>query len=83
MSGARCRRVAIGDQILVAGVPSVVISVTGTRIRLADEEGTVRTVTASELAADPLFEIAVASPRETRPEIGMEGLPAAAVEEAS
>jgi hypothetical protein len=36
--------------ILVGGVPSVVISVTGSRVRLADEEGGVRTVMAVELA---------------------------------
>jgi transposase InsO family protein len=83
VSGARRRRAGIGDRILVAGVPNVVISVTGPWVRLADEAGTVRTVTAAELAADPLFEITAASPRGTRPEIGLEGLPAAAVEEAS
>jgi transposase InsO family protein len=82
VSGARRRRAGIGDRVLVAGVPNVVISVTGSRVRLADEEGAVREVTAAELAADPLFEIAAAS-RVRRPEIGMEGLPAAAVEEAS
>jgi transposase InsO family protein len=65
-------------------MPSVVISVSGSRIRLADEEGTVRTVTVAELAADPQFEIpAAASSRGMRPEVGLEGLPAAAVEKAS
>ena len=80
----RRRRVGIGDRILVGGAPSVVISVTGARVRLADEAGGVRTVTAAELASDPRFEIAVpAVSRGLRPEIGLEGLPAAAVEEAS
>jgi transposase InsO family protein len=83
VSVARRRRVGIGDRILVAGVPNVVISVTGPWVRLADEAGTVRSVTAAGLAADPLFEITAASLRGTRPEIGLEGLPAAAVEEAS
>jgi transposase InsO family protein len=85
VSGARRRRVGIGDRILVGGTPSVVVSVSGTRVRLADEVGAVRTVTAAELAADPRFEITApaASPREPWPEIGPEGLPAAAVEEAS
>jgi hypothetical protein len=84
VSGARRRRVGIGDRILAGGVPNVVISVTGALVRLADEQGTVRIVTAAELAADRQFEIAAAAPpREPRPEIGMEGLPAAAVEEAS
>ena len=84
MSGARRRRVGIGDRILVGGAPGVVISVTGTRVRVADEAGGVRTVTAAELAGDPRFEIAApASPRGSRPEIGLEGLPAAVVEEAS
>ncbi len=83
MKAAR-RRVGIGDRILAGGTPGVVVSVTGTRIRLADDEGMVRTVTAAELAADSQFEIAVpAARRGPRPEIGLEGLPAAAVEEAS
>ncbi len=84
MSGARRRQAGIGDRILVGGRPSVVISVAGGRVRMADEEGTVRTVTVAELVTDPQFEIpSVASPRGARPGIGMEGLPAAAVEEAS
>jgi hypothetical protein len=84
MSGARRRRVGIGDRIRVDGTPNVVISVTGTRIRLADEAGGVRTVMAAELASDPRFEIAApASPGGPRPEIGLEGLPVPAVEEAS
>ena len=84
MSGVRRRRVGVGDRVLVGGTPNVVVSVSGTRVRLADDEGVVRTVTAAELAGDPRFEIAAAaSPRGPRPEIGLEGLPAAAVEEAS
>jgi len=84
VSGVRRRRVGVGDRILVGGTPNVVISVSGTRVRLADDAGAVRTVTAAELAADPRFEIAAAvSSRGPRPEIGLEGLPAAAVEEAS
>ena len=83
MSGAR-RRVGIGDRILVGGRPSVVISIAGTRVRMADEEGMVRTATVAELVTDPRFEIpAAAPPRGAGPGIGMEGLPAAAVEEAS
>jgi transposase InsO family protein len=84
VSGVRRRRVGVGDRILVGGMPNVVVSVSGTRVRLADDEGAVRTVTAAELATDPRFEIAAAaSPRGPRPEIGLEGLPTAAVEEAS
>ena len=84
MSGVRRRRVGIGDRILIEGMPSVVVSVTGTRVRMADEEGGVCMVTAAELAADPRFEIPVAaSSRGPGPEIGLEGLPAAAMEEAS
>jgi transposase InsO family protein len=83
VSGARRRRVGIGDRILITGVPNIVVGVTGTRVRLADDEGGVRTVTTAELAADPRFEIAAASPKEPLPETGLEGLPAAAVEEAS
>ena len=51
---------------------------------MADEEGAVRTVTVAELVTDPQFEIPAAVPsRGARPGIGLEGLPAAAVEEAS
>ena len=84
MSGVRRRRVGVGDRILVGGRPNVVVSVSGTWVRLADDEGSVRMVTVAELATDSRFEIgAVALSRGPRPEIGLEGLPAAAVEEAS
>jgi transposase InsO family protein len=84
VSGARRRRVGIGDRIVAGGVPLVVISVTGTRVRLADGDGTVRTVTSAELGADPQFEIAAPGPSAgSRPGFGMESLPAAALEEAS
>ena len=82
MSAARRRRVGVGDRILDGGVPSIVVSVSGTRVRLADDEGTVQTVTAAELADSARFEIPV-PPRGPRSETGLEGLPAAAVEEAS
>ncbi|HEX6519348.1 MAG TPA: integrase, partial [Streptosporangiaceae bacterium] len=83
MTAAR-RRVGIGDRILADGIPNVVVSVSGTRVRLADDEGTVRTVTPAELADSARFAIgSLASPRGPRPETGLEGLPAAAVEEAS
>ena len=84
MSAARRRRVGIGDRILAGGVPNVVVSVSGTRVRLADDEGTVQTVTAAELADGTRFEIPSPVPlRGPRPQTGLEGLPAAAVEEAS
>ena len=38
MSAARRRGVGVGDRILAGGVPSVVVSVSGTRVRLADDE---------------------------------------------
>jgi transposase InsO family protein len=83
MSGAR-RRVRIGDRILAGGRPGVVIGIAGTRVRMADEDGTVTTATVAELVADPRFEFpAAALPKETRPGIGLEGLPAAAVKRAS
>jgi putative transposase len=84
VSGARRRKVGIGDRVLVGGIPSVVIGITGTRVRMADEEGTVRTATVAELVTDPQFEVPAAAPvRGARPGIGLEGLPAAAVEDAS
>lgn len=84
MSAARRRGVGVGDRILAGGVPSVVVSVSGTRVRLADDKGRVQTVTAADLADGTRFGIpSPVSPRGSRPETGLEGLPAAAVEEAS
>jgi putative transposase len=84
VSGARRRRVGVGDRILADGVPSVVVGVSGTRVRLADDAGRVQTVTAAELADSARFGIpSPVPPRGPRPETGLEGLPAAAVEEAS
>ncbi len=84
MSAARRRGVGVGDRILADGIPSVVVSVSGTHVRLADDAGTVQTVTAADLADSARFAIpSPASPRGLRPETGLEGLPAAAVEEAS
>jgi transposase InsO family protein len=84
VSGTRRRQVGIGDRILVGGRPNVVISIAGIRVRMADEDGMVSTATVAELVTDPRFEFpATAQPRGTRPGIGMEGLPAGAVEEAS
>ena len=84
MSAARRRGVGIGDRILAGGIPNVVVSVSGTHVRLADDAGAVQTVTAADLADSTRFAIpSPASPRGPRPETGLEGLPAAAVEEAS
>ncbi len=84
MSSARRRGIGVGDRVGVDGAPHVVLSVTGTRVRLADEAGTVITATVSELASDPRFDLAAAAPRGRRSsQIGLEGLPADAVEQAS
>ena len=81
---AALRQVGIGDRILVSGRPAVVVGIVGTRVRMADEDGTVSTATVAELVADPRFEFPAAAPsRGTRPGTGLEGLPAGAVEEAS
>ena len=78
------RRVAVGDRVRVDGVDHTVIGVSGPRVRLASDAGTVQTVTVTELQADPRFELlGVHAPRVARPAVGLEGLPAAAVEEAS
>ncbi|MQA64240.1 MAG: DDE-type integrase/transposase/recombinase [Actinophytocola sp.] len=75
---------AVGDRVRVDGVGHIVIGVSGTRVRLADEAGTVRAVTVTELLSDARFELIDASvPEVARPEVGLEGLPADAVEEAS
>jgi Mu transposase, C-terminal len=78
------RRIAVGDRVRVEGTAHVVIGVTGPRVRLADDIGTVLTVTVIELQTDPRFDLVdTRAPVVPRPEIGLEGLPAAAVEEAS
>ena len=84
MSAARRRGVRAGDRILAGGIPNVVVSVSGTHVRLADDAGTVRTVTAAGLADSTRFSVGPGEPpRGPRPETGLEGMPAAAVEEAS
>ena len=78
------RRITIGDRVRVEGTDHIVIGVTGPRVRLADDIGTVRTVTVIELQTDPRFDLVdTQAPVVPRPEIGLEGLPAAAAEEAS
>jgi transposase InsO family protein len=84
VSGGRPRRVGIGDRVLADGRPAVVIGIAGTRVRMADEDGTVTTATIAELAASPRFELPAAVPaRSPGPGISLEGLPAAAAEAAS
>jgi hypothetical protein len=78
------QRLAVGDRVRVEGVGHIVIGVSGTRVRLADEAGTVHTVTVTELLSEDRFELIDTDTREiVRPEVGLDGLPAAAVEEAS
>ena len=78
------RRLAVGDRVGVEGVGHIVIGVSGTRVRLADGAGNVQTVTVTELLSEGRFElIDTGVPEVARPEIGLEGLPADAVEEAS
>ena len=50
MSGARRRRVGIGDRVLVGGSAGVVIRVSGTLVRMADDGRRVCSVTVAELA---------------------------------
>jgi hypothetical protein len=76
--------VRAGDRILAGGIPNVVVSVSGTHVRLADDAGTVQTVTAADLADSTRFSVGPGGPpRGPRPDTGLEGMPAAAVEEAS
>jgi hypothetical protein len=84
VSAARRRGVGVGDRVLADGIPNVVVSVSGTHVRLADDAGTVQTVTAADLADSTRFSVGPGEPlRGPRPETGLEGMPAAAVEEAS
>lgn len=78
------RRLAVGDRVRVDGAAHIVIGVSGTRVRLADEAGNVQTVGVTELLSDDRFELAEVEVREVpRPEVGLDGLPADAVEAAS
>jgi transposase InsO family protein len=78
------RRVAVGDRVRVDGVAHIVIGVTGTRVRLADGAGRVLMVTVTDLVTDGRFGLeGTQVPVAARPEVGLEGLPAAAVAEAS
>jgi len=84
VSAARRRGVGVGDRVLAGGVPNVVVAVSGTHARLADDAGTVQTVTAADLADSARFSAGSPEPaRGPRPDTGLEGMPAAAVEEAS
>ena len=78
------RRVAVGDRVRVDGVAHIVIGVAGTRVRLADRAGRVLTVTVTDLVTDGRFGLdGTQVPAAARPQVGLEGLPAAAVAEAS
>ncbi len=80
----RRRRVGVGDRVRVGGVAHIVIGVSGTQVRLADGAGAVQTVSVTELVTDARFELTgTQMPAAERPEVGLEGLPAAAVGEAS
>jgi transposase InsO family protein len=79
----RRQQLRVGDRIRVDGVEQVVIGVSGTAIRLVGEAGGVSTVGVVELASDPRFELlGTDAPAAARPEIGLDGLPAGALEEA-
>ena len=79
---ARPGRLGIGDRVGVRGAPYVVVGVSGTRVRLAGGDGTVLSVTVTDILADPRYELAgagisSAAPAVARPlQIGVEGLPA-------
>ena len=76
MSAARRRGAGVGDRVLADGIPNVVVSVSGTHVRLADDAGTVQTVTAADLADSTRFSVgSPESPRGPRPETGLEGMP--------
>ncbi len=75
----------IGDRVGVDGVPHVVIGVSGTGVRLADEAGTVVAATVTGLLAEGRLDLGGAGTglRDVpRREVGLEGLPEAMVEAA-
>ena len=82
--GAR-RRLVIGDRVSVDGVPHVVIGVSGTGVRLADEAGGVLAATVTNLLAEGRLDLGGAGTglrNVPRREVGLEGLPEAMVEAA-
>jgi hypothetical protein len=69
------RRLAVGDRVCVDGASHIVIGVSGTRVRLADEAGTVQATTVTELLSDDRVELIAGSvPEVARPEVGLEGI---------
>src|SRR5215207_6681556 len=75
------RRIAVGDRVRVDGIDHIVIGLVGPRVRLADDAGAVVTATVTELQTDERFELVdVAAVVVPRPEVGLEGLPADAVQ---
>lgn len=85
MSTPRQRQqVSVGDRVRVEGAEQVVIGVSGTAVRLVGQDGGLTTVGVTALASDGQYELLNAEvPAVTRPEIGVDGLPAGALEEAS
>lgn len=51
------RRLAVGDRVRVGGVGHILIGVSGTRVRLADENGNVVSVTVAQLLTEDRFEL--------------------------
>lgn len=79
----RRRRLGIADRIRVEGVPHVVIGVSGTTVRMADEAGNVRSETVTVLLSDDRFDLVEdAGGGSDRPEVGVDGLPEAVIERA-
>ena len=75
----------IGDRVRVDGVPHVVIGVSGTGVRLADEAGEVMAATVTGLLAEGRLDLDGAGGGRSsvpRREAGLEGLPEAMVEAA-
>lgn len=84
-AGAPRRQLVIGDRVRVDGVPHVVIGVSGTGVRLADEAGGVIAATVTGLLAEGRLDLdGAGGGRRSVPrrEAGLEGLPAAMVEAA-
>ena len=75
--------VGIGDRVKVAGVPHLVIGVTGTLVRMADPDGNVSSVMVTELLVDDRYELVGGpSARPASTPGGLEALSAGAAEEA-
>jgi hypothetical protein len=79
----RGRVLAISDRVLVDGVAYVVVGLAGTQVKLASADGDRVTARVAELLAAENVEVPCQGSRMKPPAVGLDGLPAGAVDAAS